>query len=88
VEKYLKDSISRRPSGIYPEYYIEKNLLPEPKIKAPKINLPADTAKKEVVKINRQPDSKKRGLPNRKPNQGVKFTAMLTKLNDDEYPAA
>lgn len=87
VEKYLKDSISRRPSGIYPEYYIEKNLLPEPKVKAPKINLPADTAKKEVVKINRQPDSKKRGLPKGKPNQGVKLTA-ITKLNDDEYPAA
>jgi penicillin-binding protein 2 len=84
VEKYLKDSISRRPSTITPEYYIEKNLLPEIEVKTPKIKVPADTAKKEVVRAARQPNSKKRDLPNRKQNPGVKLTAMLTKLKDDE----
>lgn len=88
VEKYLKDSITRRPSGIFPEYYIEKNLLPEIKVKEPKNQIPADTAKKEVVKVNRQPKAKTARTPARKTNPGVKLTAMLTKLKDDEYPAA
>ncbi len=88
VEKYLKDSISRRPSSITPEYYIEKNLLPEIKVNEPKSKILADTTKKEVVKANSQSNSKKRGLPNGKQNPGIKLTAMLTKLKDDEYPAA
>jgi penicillin-binding protein 2 len=87
VEKYLKDSITQRPSGIYPEYYIEKNLLPEVKVKAPKV-IPPDTTTKEVVKVNRQTKSKTAHTPARKTNPGVKLTAMLTKLKDDEYPAA
>jgi penicillin-binding protein 2 len=88
VEKYLKDSISKRPSGIYPEYYIEKNLLPELKAPAPKTNVPADSAKKEVVKVSRKPNNKTANAPTRKTNPGVKLTAILTKLIDDEYPAA
>ncbi len=87
VEKYLKDSISRRPSGIFPEYYIEKNLLPG-LVPAPKAKTPADTAKQEVVKVSRKPNNKTSNTPARKTSPGVKLTAMLTKLNDDEYPAA
>lgn len=33
VEKYLRDTITRRPSGIFPEYYINSNLLTPPKQK-------------------------------------------------------
>lgn len=84
VEKYLKDSISRRPSNITPEYYIEKNLLPEIKVKEPKIKLLADSAKKEVVRAVHQPKSKPAHTPARKANPGIKLTAMLTKIKDDE----
>jgi penicillin-binding protein 2 len=83
VEKYLKDSISRRPA-IFPEYYIEKNLLPEIIVKEPKSKIPADTAKKEVVRAVHQPKNKTAHTPARKKSRGVKLTAMLTKFKDDE----
>lgn len=46
IEKYLTDSIKARPSGIYPEYYMEKNLLPilNTAVKKPS----ADTVKKAI----------------------------------------
>ena len=83
VEKYLKDSISRRPA-IYPEYYIEKNLLPEIKVKEPKGKISTDTVKKEVVRAVHQPKSKPAHTPARKTNPSIKLTAMLTKFKDDE----
>jgi penicillin-binding protein 2 len=43
VEKYLRDTITKRPSGIFPEYYINSNLLTPPKQK--KKPAAADSAK-------------------------------------------
>jgi penicillin-binding protein 2 len=46
VEQYL-GYYTKRPSGIYPEYYIEKNLLPDIIVKpADKAKLKADSLKK------------------------------------------
>jgi penicillin-binding protein 2 len=47
VEQYLKGSISKRASGITPEYYMNKNLLPEIILKpADKAKIKADSLKK------------------------------------------
>ncbi|MCC8424052.1 penicillin-binding protein 2 [Mucilaginibacter sp. UR6-11] len=46
VEKYLRDSITRRPSGIEPEYFMNANLLPEIVIKTS----PAQKAKADSLK--------------------------------------
>ncbi|GAB3911634.1 penicillin-binding protein 2 [Mucilaginibacter boryungensis] len=47
VEKYLRDSITSRPSGIEPGYYMNSNLLPEIITKTPPVKKAAtDTAKK------------------------------------------
>ena len=49
VEKYLRDSITTRPSGKTPEWIMKQNLLPELKPKTPVIKAPvtpADSVKK------------------------------------------
>jgi len=53
VEKYLKGSISQRPSGITPEYFINKNVLPDPAIytKGKKTLKPAIDSVKDVKKV-------------------------------------
>ncbi len=54
IEKYLKDSITRRPSGINPKKYMEANLLP-PLPGSPKpVNkfLPKDSLKKSQADSN------------------------------------
>ncbi|WP_317169589.1 penicillin-binding transpeptidase domain-containing protein [Mucilaginibacter humi] len=46
VEKYLRDSITSRPSGIEPNYYMNANLLPEIVVKT----TPAQKAKADSIK--------------------------------------
>jgi penicillin-binding protein 2 len=47
VEKYLRDSITRRPSGIEPSYYMNANLLPAIVAKKPTVKTqPSDSLKK------------------------------------------
>lgn len=85
VEKYLRDSITTRASGIEPGYYMNANLLPELKSKKPAKSItPADSAKKEVVKVTKPSKIKTASAPVRKPYKIEKLTAMLTKLKDDE----
>lgn len=49
VEKYLRDSITRRPSGIEPDYYMNQNLLPEIISKTPPVKkVITDSAKKSA----------------------------------------
>ncbi|RYU90824.1 penicillin-binding protein 2 [Mucilaginibacter terrigena] len=92
VEQYLRGSISKRPSGIYPEYYIEKNLLPDVIVKpADKAKLKADSLKKATadslkkVKADSIKKSKLISAKN-KPAKKVdgQLTAMLPKQTDDE----
>jgi penicillin-binding protein 2 len=76
VEKYLRDSITRRPSGIFPEYYENENLLPalKPKIKISgkaakdsilkKRGVETDTTKKEII-IREAKRKSKNKIPNR-----------------------
>ncbi|MEO8884474.1 MAG: penicillin-binding protein 2 [Mucilaginibacter sp.] len=85
VEKYLRDSITSRPSGITPEYYIQQNLLPELRVKPPvKSKGAADSLKKSVVKIKMPSKIKIASVPAPKKTVPVKLTAMLTNLKDDE----
>jgi penicillin-binding protein 2 len=84
VEKYLRDSITTRPSGATPDYYIHTNLLPELNIKPAIKKVPADSLKKSVVKLNTAPKFKTTSAPVRKKELPFKLTAMLTKSRDDE----
>ncbi len=84
VEKYLRDSITARPSGIAPDYYMNANLLPEVKPKASAKKIPADSLKKTVVKISTSPKFKTASAPVRKKPVPVKLTAMFTNFKDDE----
>lgn len=78
VEKYLRDSITTRPSGITPGYYIEKNLLPE--IIAPvKKKVPADSTAKQAAIKAKQSKLKVATAPRSKTGIGAKATAMLNK---------
>ena len=83
VEKYLRDSITRRPSGITPEYYTDLNLLPE--LKAPK--LPArpvfkDTAKQPKAESIKRPAIKTASTKNK--NITLKMLAAQTNRRKDE----
>ncbi|HEY0244073.1 MAG TPA: penicillin-binding protein 2 [Mucilaginibacter sp.] len=61
VEKYLRDSITRRPSGIEPGYYMNANLLPEIISKTPDTKkTPVDSANK---KAGLKPAAKKNKIP-------------------------
>jgi penicillin-binding protein 2 len=83
VEKYLRDSITRRPSGIEPNYYINANLLPEIRVKDKKpTNVDSiSKAKSDSVKKLK---IKSAQLPVRKTGMMAKVTAMLPKQKDDE----
>ncbi|MGI4751702.1 MAG: penicillin-binding protein 2 [Janthinobacterium lividum] len=55
IEKYLKDSITRRPSGINPKKYMEANLMPALPGSKPKTyykTLPGDSSKKYPTDSN------------------------------------
>jgi penicillin-binding protein 2 len=84
VEKYLKDSITIRPSGIEPNYYINSYLLPELKSKLPVKKKSADSLKTSTVKVSAVSKFKSDSAPLRKKPVPIKFTAMLTKFKDDE----
>ena len=91
VEKYLRDTITKRPSGIYPEYYMEKNLLPAIIVKpADKAKIKADSIKKatadSVKKAAADSVKKLKSAQNKQGNKAgdAKVTAMLPKRKDDE----
>jgi len=93
VEQYLKGSISKRPSGINPEYYINSNLLPEIVVKpADKAKIKADSLKKitaDSLKKRKADSVKQASLKSAQNNaakkgQGNVLTAMLPKRKDDE----
>lgn len=92
VEQYLKGSISKRASGINPEYYINRNLLPQIVLKpAEKAKIKADSLKKataDSLKKQKADSIKKAGFKSaqNKPakNTGNALTAMLPKGRNDE----
>jgi penicillin-binding protein 2 len=72
VEKYLRDSISRRPSGITPEYYMEHNLLPAVAAKAPVVKKPAADSAKDKPNIPQlKKAAPKQAFRGNKPNAGA-----------------
>ena len=93
VEQYLKGSISKRESGIFPEYYMNANLLPEiiikpadkAKIKADSLKkITADSLKKRKADSIKQASFKSAQNKPAKKNMGNVLTAMLPKRKDDE----
>jgi penicillin-binding protein 2 len=82
VEKYLRDSITRRASGIEPSYYMNQNLLPEIIVKT----TPAQKAKADSLK-KLKADSIRKKAPvksaNNKNQLPVKYLAAI-KPKDDE----
>ncbi len=82
VEKYLRDTISRRPSGINPKRYMEASLLPALPGSLPKLNphLPKDSLKKN------QADSNKKSIrsdSDKKKSQIIKIAALKPKKKDE-----
>lgn len=86
VEKYLRDTITRRPSGITTEYYRDAYLLPpivltaseKRKLRADSVKkAQADSVSKLKLKSASAPPSKKEPIANRS-------TAMLPKRKDNE----
>jgi penicillin-binding protein 2 len=83
VEKYLRDSITNRPSGIEPSYYINANLLPEilPK------KTPATTGKADSMKKAAADSAKKKGVKaaaNKSGNTPAKYlVAQLKRRGND-----
>ena len=68
VEKYLRDSITRRPSGINPKKYMEANLMSSMPGSKPKLydkKLPGDSSKKFPIDSNHK--SIKRDTGRKKP---------------------
>jgi penicillin-binding protein 2 len=86
VEKYLRDTITRRPSGINPDYYINANLLPEliKKVPAkPKVVKP-DSIKKAIDDSIRNSKMQSASSRPKKAKPVAKETAMLQKRKDNE----
>ncbi|MBL4676988.1 MAG: penicillin-binding protein 2 [Mucilaginibacter sp.] len=93
VEQYLKGSISKRTSGIFPEYYMNQNLLPEiPGSPAEKAHRRADSlrrVKQDSIKKAAADTAKKEIELKAAKNTPAKKTAersiaMLPKRRDDE----
>ena len=86
VEKYLRNTISTRPSGIYPEYYENANLLPQV-IETPsqKKKVQADSLKKaqadSVTKLKLKAATNK---PVKKGPVGRPTAMLLTKREDEQ----
>ncbi|PTQ99221.1 penicillin-binding protein 2 [Mucilaginibacter yixingensis] len=78
VEKYLRDSITRRPSGIEPGYFMNASVLPQPaKPKpAPVKAKPDSTAKPAQAALTAGKHKKKK--------QPVVYAAAILKGDDDE----
>jgi penicillin-binding protein 2 len=85
VEKYLRDSITRRPSGIEPEYYMNANLLPDltETILADRKQSRRDSIRQaRIDSIKKATATKSAGNKNRKPIVDHFLTALKPK--DDE----
>jgi len=68
IEKYLRDTISRRPSGIEPGYFMNANLLPVVTPKpGPVAVLPKDSAKKTQTDTAKKTRAPKVPVKNTKP---------------------
>ncbi|QHS54026.1 penicillin-binding protein 2 [Mucilaginibacter sp. 14171R-50] len=90
VEQYLRGSISKRPSGISPDYYIEKNLLPEIVLKpADKAKLRADSAKKvkaDSIKKHKADSLKQAGLRSAQNNAAKKSSSSELRVSTEYRP--
>ncbi|RYE28982.1 MAG: penicillin-binding protein 2, partial [Sphingobacteriaceae bacterium] len=84
VEKYLRDSITRRPSGINPKKYMEANMLPSVPGSKPKLlnkQLPSDSSKKYPADSNHKNIKSDTG---RKKPAGLKLAVNQPKRKPDE----
>lgn len=89
VEKYLRDSISSRPSGLTPQYFMDANRLPDlssydKSIRAKPV--PKDTLNKMGIDTSEKRKPAKDTIPkkNKKPEQPHQVAALLER-REDEY---
>jgi penicillin-binding protein 2 len=85
IEKYLRDTITRRPSGIDPEYFMNANLLPAIVTKAPLVKKISPDSLKKVAELDslKKLKLKSASTPNKKASV-LKEAALLPKRKDDE----
>ncbi|OKS84795.1 penicillin-binding protein 2 [Mucilaginibacter polytrichastri] len=90
VEKYLRDSITNRPSGITPKYYADANLLPPLPGQKPvvKPNRKLDTLGKENVDTTGKPPVQIKAVSHKNKNKKDTLLRILAaaqiKRKDDE----
>ena len=95
VEKYLRDSISVRPSGITPEYFMNANKLPDlssysDKLKAKPVpkdtlnKMGIDTSDKKEVPEKKEQSQQKSAMNRKHKPVSRQLTAMLPERRDDE----
>jgi penicillin-binding protein 2 len=85
VEKYLRDSISSRPSGIAPDYYMNKNLLPAIVAKTPPGKKPSADSLKKAAALDSLKRLKQKSAANANKKAALlKQAAMLYKHKGNE----
>jgi penicillin-binding protein 2 len=89
VEKYLRDSITRRPSGINTDYYMNANLLPAIKGEKPKDGGKKDSLKKGTDSLKNKTDTTKKpalksASKKKQKKQPAALLANLPIRRDDE----
>lgn len=88
VEKYLRDSISERPSGLTPEYFMNANRLPDLGNYNIKLNakpVPKDTLNKMGIDTSEKKKDIKSAVPpknNKRPSR--RMVAALLERREDE----
>ncbi|MDB5288718.1 MAG: mrdA, partial [Mucilaginibacter sp.] len=85
IEKYLRDTITRRPSGIDPEYFMNANLLPAIITKAPPVKKISPDSLKKAAELDslKKLKLKSASTPNKKASV-LKEAALLPKRKEDE----
>ncbi|MBD1393160.1 penicillin-binding protein 2 [Mucilaginibacter glaciei] len=84
VEKYLRGSISKRPTGITPEYYMNSNLLPAITPKTPPVSKkPSADSLKKAASLDSLKKVKLKSIPVKQQNS-LKETAMLPNRRSNE----
>lgn len=84
VEKYLRDSITRRPSGIEPEYFMNANLLPAPKT-PPVKKIAPDSVKKGTDADSTKKLQQRSASNKHKKAMLLKQTAMLFRKEEEHH---
>jgi len=81
VEKYLRDSISSRPSGKTPQWIMDQNLLPEVTPKPVKI----DTTKKSIARSAKSKVALRTATNTRKPKKAKNLAGQIFAIQTNKH---